>query len=483
MRRAEARLLLGASVALLAALGSPSLAVAHGDYVKEAEHAIDLAIHDEQLALALETKSKKAANSKLEGSEAQLAFAIGDIEKALAAGEIEPTLAAEVVLDLRDAAHEDELAEDLTGKLSAGRRKTHIRLAIAHKRRSRRPLTQIQTTLSGTPVAHEDTPPPTSSPITMGSSLGAAPEPDLGNIAADSETLNRIEKELLEKLKKSTSGAAAALFDPFLAHASAAGATSVITASGQITSYTVKGYTISSNRPGPGGSGEVRLGVDEPQPNGQVKVLSTSNPPNLLPHAPGTYTFQIGPPSTGFKMPVTKGDVVSFDTPGGDYAVFGSQPGAELLASQGTGLEQNPGVLWTLTPHPNIELLMQVTVVPSIPLAKLEEAEKLLKEALALEHAAAKAGRKQFSHRLKGASTLLKKATELIAGAKGEGAVSDQTAASIDYYLGNAAADVKDALSMKRGPKPQTFAFGSAVETQDALTRVGTAKSLAKSAP
>ena len=67
----------------------------------------------------------------------------------------------------------------------------------------------------------------------------------------------------------------------------------------------------------------------------------------------------------------------------------------------------------------------------------------------------------------------------MVATAKGEAAISEQTEASIDFYVQNAATDIRDVTAVKKGPNPKMFAYGSAVETQEALTRVETAKNLA----
>jgi hypothetical protein len=476
-------LVLGVLVAASLAIASPVPASAASGHVAHAEEAIDKALAGEHKAL----DDSELVGSDLRPATEDLESAIRAVEAGFAGGEIEVSEAAQLVLDLRDALREDRDAiREWNGQTAREGVDRHIQAAMAHKHRARNLLSGIAVSLTGAAVSHADTPPPLPEPVINGSVLDGMAEPDLGDIAADSEALNRIEKELVGKLARAGAASrAAVLFDPFvaLARASAVGPTSNVTVSGEITSYTVKGYTVSSNRPGPGGSGEIRLGVEEPQPNGQVKVLSTSNPPNLLPHTPGTYTFAIGPPATGFAMPVTKGDVVSLDTPGGNYAVFASRPGAQLETSQGTGLEQNPGVLWTLAQHANLELLLQVTIEPSISVGALEEAEKRLKEALRLEHNAAHGSEKHVVRALKKAGQPLHKATELVAAAAKEGAISAQTEASIDFYLNNAATDVRDARVTKNGLTAKGFAYASAVETQEALTRVTTAKGLAKQTP
>jgi len=62
---------------------------------------------------------------------------------------------------------------------------------------------------------------------------------------------------------------------------------------------------------------------------------------------------------------VKAGDFVTLDARGGEFAVFASVPGAVTDSLAMGGLAQNPGVLWTGTPHAGLELLMQVTEQPS----------------------------------------------------------------------------------------------------------------------
>ena len=394
-------------------------ATASSGHLRKAEEQIARTITLEKTAqLDIGGVDTLDAENDLKSSQAVLSRTIREVQAAYDAGEIDDREAAEVILDLRDAIAEDLKAEDLPGRLSNRERRKLVALAIAHKRRASKTAQHANGLIPrGTTSV---TPPSTPPPVVDGSDLSGQGEPNLGDINADLEMLNRIEKELREGGVKSA--ATRALFDPFLApaRASAAGATSNITVSGQITSYTVKGYTISSNRPGAEGSGEIRLGIEEPQPNGQLKVLSTSNPPNLLPRTPGIYTFGIGPPATGFAMPVTKGQVVS---------------------------------------------------------------EKALKEALVLEHAAPHGSEKHVVRALKKAAALLRKADELVATAAHEGALSATSQASIDFYLGLAIADVRDVRVSKNGLTAKGYAYAAAVDSQEALTLIGTAKGLAKKVP
>jgi hypothetical protein len=132
---------------------------------------------------------------------------------------------------------------------------------------------------------------------------------------------------------------------------------------GTITGFTLKGYAISGDMPGPGGSEPIRFSVARPQPNGQLQVITTTNPPYTLPGTPGTYTFSAS--TLSFKCcKVKAGDVISLDARGGEFAVFASVPGSETDSFSMAGLTQNPGYMWTPTPHQNVELLLQVAEQP-----------------------------------------------------------------------------------------------------------------------
>ncbi|HEX4564387.1 MAG TPA: hypothetical protein VH115_08020, partial [Solirubrobacteraceae bacterium] len=150
----------------------------------------------------------------------------------------------------------------------------------------------------------------------------------------------------------------------FAAQAAAYEPSTVVPANGMVTAIAVKGYAISGDRPGPGGSEPIRFTVAEPQPGGQLKVVTTTNPPFTLPGAPGgVTTFPMS--QVSFKCcRVKAGDIVSLDARGGEFAVFGRAPGAVTETFTSGGLSQNEGVLWTGTPHQGVELLMRVTEQP-----------------------------------------------------------------------------------------------------------------------
>ena len=261
--------------------------------------------------------------------------------------------------------------------------------------------------------------------------------------------LNRIEKELREGGARARRRARSSTPSSLPRARAWPARRADVTVSGQITSYTVKGYTISSNRPGAEGSGEIRLGIEEPQPNGQLKVLSTSNPPNLLPRAPGIYTFGIGPPATGFAMPVTKGEVVSLDTPGARLRRhhLEARRAARIEPGHRAGTRTRHAVT-----HPASEPRTPDAgdrSSPSIPVTKLEEAEKALKEALrarARRAARQRKARRARAQEGRGAAAQGRRARR---SAVHEGALSTTSQASIDFYLALAIADVRDVRSRR----------------------------------
>ncbi len=295
--------------------------------------------------------------------------------------------------------------------------------------------------------------PPTPQQIVLGSGLQGTPENVLGMTGADTESYPYFRYAY----SKSFGGAAhnppqalapiRELLDPFLAgSASARGAYEfpLVPVSGVIASYTVKGFTKIGDVSGPHGGGVIRLGVERPLADGRLQVISTSNPADELPRHEGTYTFGIGPPATPTAMAVSAGDVLSLDTPGGAYAVWAAQPGAEVETTIGHGgSEQSPGVDWTGTAHPNVELLMSVTIKASVSIAKVQAAEQTLRAALKQEHASQGASGSRGAAELEAVAAPLNRAASLITTARSEGAVSAKTASSLDYYIDSALAAVK----------------------------------------
>jgi hypothetical protein len=131
-----------------------------------------------------------------------------------------------------------------------------------------------------------------------------------------------------------------------------------------------------------------RVGVEVILPNGQLEVVSTSDPPFRLPTRAGTYYFNVGPPHTNFAMRLKKGEVLSFDTTGGKWGVFARKAGAIVETAVGMGKEQDAHAKWTATPHPNIQLLMRVTEQPIVPTTDLDKAAASVAEAQTLEQQA-----------------------------------------------------------------------------------------------
>ena len=193
--------------------------------------------------------------------------------------------------------------------------------------------------------------PPPKTPITFASDLSGQAQSLLGRFSADVEYW-------LRHLFGGASGATA-----HGAQASNYVRSATVPVDGTVTGFTLKGYAISGDMPGPGGSEPIRFSVARPQPNGQLQVITTTNPPYTLPGTPGTYTFSTS--TLSFKCcKVKAGDVISLDARGGEFAVFASVPGSETDSFSMTGLTQNPGYMWTPTPHPNVELLLQVAETP-----------------------------------------------------------------------------------------------------------------------
>jgi hypothetical protein len=254
---------------------------------------------------------------------------------------------------------------------------------------------------------------------------------------------------------------------------------------GWLTGVTVKGYAVSGDMPGPGGSEPFRVGVEQPLPGGQLQVVSTSNPPFQLSGTSGTYYYWIGPPYTGFPMPLKTGQVVSFDTRGGTWAVFGSEPGSASASTVGTGLEQNAGVIWTGTSHPGVELLMVATEQPKVPVTKLEAAKVAIGKALALEQEAEGASRRSAKSKLKSSISELQSAEGLLhqAGEANEGEVSHDTEASVEHYLREAAAEDKGASSAKTKNVRKAHIKAAIEAKRTALSDISRAKGLAKQVP
>lgn len=113
----------------------------------------------------------------------------------------------------------------------------------------------------------------------------------------------------------------------------------------------------------------LRFSVVRPQPDGTVKVVTTTNPPYTLPGGkPGTYTFDTSALSFAC-CKVQAGDIVTADNRGtgtpDPYVWFAARSGFTTFSHTSGGLSQNPGMVWTGTPHDGYELLLQVVEQPS----------------------------------------------------------------------------------------------------------------------
>ncbi|HWX73752.1 MAG TPA: hypothetical protein VNZ05_00500 [Solirubrobacteraceae bacterium] len=330
----------------------------------------------------------------------------------------------------------------------------------------------------GSPAFHNKvTPPPTPAPLALGSDLSASPAALLGAFSSDNESWN-----------------VTLAWSAHAARAAAAANPTTVPVEGWLSSVTIKGFAVSGETPGPGGSEPFRVGVEQVLPTGQLEVVSTSDPPFHLPGTSGTYAFAVGPPSTGFAMRLRKGDVVSFDNRGGTWAVYANTPGSTMDSSAGTGMEQNAAVKWTGAAHANTELLMQVSEQPKVPTADLESASGLVTEAQALAHLAASAPTGKARRQLKQAGERLQaagKAVEaaLLGSVEGETApalpeLSAETAASLKHYLALALAE--DRAGAGKGVsknKRATRVKASYEAGRSALSDLRKARDLARALP
>lgn len=112
----------------------------------------------------------------------------------------------------------------------------------------------------------------------------------------------------------------------------------------------------------------LRFSVVRPQPDGQVKVITTTDPPYPLPAGKaGTYAFDTS--ALGFKCcKVQAGDIVTVDnrgTPTPDaYVWFAAVPGSTTFLHTRSP-NQDAGMLWTGTAQGGYEVLLQVVEQPS----------------------------------------------------------------------------------------------------------------------
>ncbi len=113
----------------------------------------------------------------------------------------------------------------------------------------------------------------------------------------------------------------------------------------------------------------IRFSVVRPRSDGSVTVITTTDPPFILPaQSPRTYTFKTS--DVNFKCcKVAKGDIVSVDNSGANTVTdpfhwFAQKPGFTTFSHMVRGVSQGAGQVWTPTAHPGYELLLQITEQP-----------------------------------------------------------------------------------------------------------------------
>lgn len=113
----------------------------------------------------------------------------------------------------------------------------------------------------------------------------------------------------------------------------------------------------------------VRFSVVRPQPDGRVKVITTTDPPYLVPGGtPGIYTVK----SSTFSFRccrVLQGDIVTVDNRGAEetespYVWFARKPGFTAFSHMEPGVSQDAGQLWRPDPHVGFDVLLQVVMTP-----------------------------------------------------------------------------------------------------------------------
>ncbi len=386
-----------------------------------------------------------------------------DIEDAFDFGALGTVEASAIDNLLKEAIAQDRDAE--AADLSVTERDRHIKRAIELKQEI---LTQIGTEEAKhflNPFTAPLTPPGAPPPWKLGSSLTGTPAPLLGEIEEDAE-----------------------FWGAFYAAAAGIGGVDLsptIPGDGWITGVYVKGNAVSGDMPGPGGSQPFRVGIEQPQTNGQLKVISTSNPPFELPGTSGLYYFWVGPPYTQFAMPVMKGEILSFDTRGGTWSIFSSIPGSSVDSAAGTGLQQNPGMLWSPIPHPNVELDVQWLIEPLVPVLKLQSASMELRKAINLDDSAEKARRNAGRNKaLDGALGIDKLVSAAINEGAGQGELSAQSASILSELITIAQDNNAEATHAGKGRHAkgeQKHELGLALsDEQLALKDLASAKSLAE---
>jgi hypothetical protein len=307
--------------------------------------------------------------------------------------------------------------------------------------------------------------PPAPAKVTFGASLLGTPEPRTGNFESDAEFWEAV----------------------FAAAGGISGVqrTTTVPVAGWLVGVTIHGHAVSGDMPGPEGSEPFRIGVEEALPGGTLKVLETSTPPFTLPGTEGLRYFWIGPPYTTFPMRLKPGEVVSFDTRGGTWAIFSHAPGSVVDHFAGTGLTQNAGVEWTGTPHEDDELEMQVVEQPTVQTAPVDHAVEWVKDAILPEEQALHTSHKHALELLREALNDLGEAAEDVEEAEESkaGVISRDTAASLNHYLDKALAEDRAAESAKKSPAIHVHINAALAAKRTLLSDLRTAKRLALKVP
>jgi len=134
---------------------------------------------------------------------------------------------------------------------------------------------------------------------------------------------------------------------------------------GIVTEIKLRGYALSGDNPA-GSAQPIRFSVARPLSRGQARVITTTDPPFMLPGTDGIRSFSMSA-VRWLCCSVKKGDLVSLDARFGEHAVFASLPGAatRFMTHHRPGTpSQNPGFVWTPEQVQGAELLMQVTMQP-----------------------------------------------------------------------------------------------------------------------
>jgi hypothetical protein len=346
-----------------------------------------------------------------------------------------------------------------------------------HKRGNRRGLSIAALALSAAlaaPAAAAAKPPPfknvvdappAPATVVFGANLLGTPEPRTGLFEEDTEFWQAV----------------------FAAASGVAGVqrSTTVPEAGWLTGVMIHGFAVSGDMPGPGGSEPFRVGVEEVLPDGTLKVLETSTPPFTLPGTDGVYSFSVGPPATSYAMRLKPGEVVSFDTRGGAWAIFSHAPGSSVAHFSGSGQTQNAGMEWHGVRSEEDELEMQVDEQPTIQTADLDHAYEWVRDAILPEEHALHGSHKHALELLRESLNDLGEAAEDVetAAEPKTGAVSKDTATSLLHYLDKATAEDRAAEKAKNSSGRREHLNAALAAKRTLLGDLRQAKSLARKVP